>query len=208
MTKCPTCCDNFDSLGTHFRWNESCVKEIEKYEKDILFGILLSDGWIGTSGKVIQGEWACEEYVKYIEKELGWIVSDVTKRSDRDIWQLCTISLEEIKEIGDKFYEDNKKRFPLDVEITNTIMRHWYAGDGHLRVRDSRKDIMILSCYNEKDRIEKVCNWVEECGFSRPNVHESKRSVNLYFSTKNTKKILTNMDAIPGYEYKWGEYND
>lgn len=204
MTTCPTCGEKFSALGKHWVWSDNCIVEIPREKMEILRGILMGDGWVGTSGRVIQAEWACEEYAEYISDELGWVCGDVKERENRnEIYQVNTISHRDIEDVFSPWYSSGSKIWDTSKPLTETAMRHLYACDGHLKVGENRTPAAVITCNNEEDRIESVADWVGNSGFPRPTVHNSSGGTCLYFTTDDTPELLSMIDTVDGYEYKW-----
>jgi hypothetical protein len=203
-TNCPTCGEEYDALGIHLTHSDKCNPEISDRKIEILRGILMGDGWVSSSGRAIQAEWANKKYPQYISKELGWVSGDVKERPDRNgIYQLNTISYDQIETTFSKWYKSGEKMWDTSYDLTNEAMRHLYACDGSLKVREGRKSAATIGCANERDRIKRVIEWIDKSGFPRPTSHISNYGVELYFSTDDTPKLLNMFDPVNGYEYKW-----
>jgi len=204
---CPSCGEEFNSLGKHLAF-ANCQPQLSNYQHEILRGVLMSDGWLGSSNRCIQAEWKNEEYTKFVNEELGWVCSSVKQRKYRDsIWQLCTISLDYI-ENNFNWYSEGQKRWPLSEPMTDTALAHLYAGDGHLKERDKREPAVVICCDNEADRLYKIAEWINNSGYPKPTPHVSENSSRLYFGTEETYEMLNSIEPIVGYEYKWGKYGN
>jgi len=140
--KCPDCGKEFSALGRHLAFAD-CSPTVTSYQHDVLRGVLMSDGWVGTSGRCLQAEWANKKYAKYVSDELEWLCDGVQKRSNRDIWQLSTVSCDYI-ENNFSWYSSGQKRWPLNKKLTDDTLKHLYAGDGHLKQREGRSDEIII----------------------------------------------------------------
>lgn len=203
MTTCIECGKKFESLGKHLAYSD-CTPVPSYKQREILRGILMGDAWVGTSGRCIQSEWKSEEYAKYISKELGWVCGDVKERSNRDnIYQISTVSCDYIEDNFSSWYDSGKKKWNLDIELSDIALSNLYACDGHLKAYGDSSPAAIICCSNESVRLGEIADWIAESGFPKPTPHYSDGSDRLYFPTDDTPKLLNMIDSVDGYEYKW-----
>lgn len=201
MSNCPECGDSFTALGRHLAFAD-CCPELTHIQYETLRGVLMGDGWIGTSGRCVQAEWACEEYAKYISNKLGWACGEVKERNNRsEIYQISTVSCDAIEEMVSGWKINSEKRWDISDKLSKIAFANLYACDGSLKMRDGRKSAATIRMDNESDRANEIAEWISKSGFPKPNV-QCDGNV-LYFTTSDTPKLLSMIKPVSGYEYKW-----
>jgi len=138
--------------------------------------------------------------------------------SDQFHWR--TISHPIISELT-SWYDTGKKVWPNDIELTPTVLKHWFVGDGSFNDNQTSKYIQI-SLANEADNEDKVGSYFKNVGLPRPNrwhTYERKRgdgsvSCDAVWNKSESEELweymLSDGHGIPpGFEYKWPvEYHD
>lgn len=214
--KCPGCNDEFKSLGCHWRYNPDHRPGISEHQHELLTGHMMSDASYRAEKGNPAVRWLMsnEEYVAWLDDELGWLSigysldrtaeqsaeyqgGDVSNY--KDLYVGRTVRHPELERYS--WYSSGDKRYP-DVELTPTVLKTWYCGDGGLgwpSVEGAAANAKI-GCYNEKDRPEFLLSLFEGTPFE-PSVYDDGRIV---FSIEQTDELLSWMgEAPPGYEYKW-----
>jgi hypothetical protein len=127
-----------------------CV--LDDFIKDFIYEELLGGGTLTSNSKysaLYQHGSKYREYIEWLEKvfnqygiqKIGRIYSGV-RYTGSIVYSMCTKTYPELKYIYDMFYPDKVKIVPRNIQLTPTIVRQWYIGDGCL------KKNRIQSLYN------------------------------------------------------------
>jgi len=220
---CPKCGDDFKSLGGHLSRSSCDYPELSDNQHQIVTGVLMGDGCIDTSGAgkpYLQIESITEPYLQYLDNELGVFSNGVkfvksaedSAESNResgfhqnavsenynDVYKLSTMRAPCFEEfLG--WYDTGKKEFP-EIEVTPTILKHWYACDGSLNTHENSGSIEI-SAKNERDNLEDMKDSFSNEGLPEPELYGYGY---LNFDVESSKLLLEYMgEPLPGFEYKW-----
>jgi len=105
----------------------------------------------------------------------------------------------------DKFrawYESGKKVWPEDIDLTPTVLRHLYSGDGSLH-----KDNQVrISMPNEKGNEKKVERYFERAGLPTPLdwYGEGENHHSALWSPTDSEILFDYMgEPVVGFKYKW-----
>lgn len=180
----------------------------------------MGDGTIVTSNKNPYIEIRMMEesmpYLKYLDSKLGWLSNginlratagqkakdarksgiheDATKEAYSDFYGIKKKSHPQL----DKFvswYDSGSKQFPENIDLTPTVLKHWYVGDGHY---DGRVRIGIANEYDNENKIEKM---FESAGLP---THSTWHTNEVVWKTEPSKELLEYMGKpLPSFEYKW-----
>jgi hypothetical protein len=232
LQKCPNCSHVSPQLGKH--WAGSCeYPEFTDYQKNVLTGILMSDGSINhPSGNQnarfrVDMHEPSRPYLKYLSDEVFPVVTTEVKQGERaeskdresntfdvniencsDMYYLSSRRMPHFNQYLD-WYDDGHKYWPCsDIQMNGTVFKHLYVGDGSLTERSGKSYISIAA--NDQwgiidDVVEMFGQWV-----GKPSIIKSQRTnkydVQINFNGEQTKEIFERMgSAVPGFEYKWPE---
>jgi hypothetical protein len=202
---------------------------------EVATGLLMGDGWIynkeGTPG--IRSDMISPNYLKHIDSIFGFFGNGVTFKktaeesakqvrersfmgsdakaenySDIYAWHsMCHPDLEELS----SWYREGEKVWPSNIEITPTVLKHWYCGDGVWNNRNSHNHISIAMS-NELGNEQKVDNMFQSAGLPAPsNYNTGERrdgsiSMGAVFTVEQSKELWEYMGKpLPDFEYKWPE---
>ena len=98
-----------------------------------------------------------------------------------------------------EWYTSEGKVFPEDIELTPTILKMWYVGDGHL-ANHGKRSFPIISAANESTNQKKLINYFESVGLS---VRRTTWKDIVLEYTENGKFFEYIGNAPPGFEHKW-----
>lgn len=212
---CYSCGKSFISLTHH--WNNSPCShpELSRKQKDVITGLLMSDGNIQSQGNR-KPTFRCSmkessrPYLEYLDEEVFPLIGlGVDEASMEGVVRFYTIAHPGLTEFL-QWYSSGNKKWPLEeLEINPTIFKHLYVGDGTYNTTESHEYIAI-GMANEYSRSEEIKKLFENIGFY-PSLHkhekDGKRYMNCQFNKKDTEKIFNWMgEPLPGFEYKWPEY--
>lgn len=193
----------------------------------------MGDGTIGKKegkNQRVQANMTNSEYLRHVDKQFGILGTGVSlyqtakecansasesgfspnakekNYSDQYSWRTrCHPDIQEFA----KWYASGKKVWPEDIELTPTVLKHWYCGDGCLASTKNTYYIKI-SMSNESENTDKVDSLFENSGIPSPNRYDMYKRRNgsikcgAIFTTDQTKELLKYMGSPPpGFEYKW-----
>jgi len=225
---CQQCGNKYQIIGTHWSMNSSCNHpSFTDHQKEIITGLLMGDGNICTVNKnpYIRAEMISPNYLEYISDQFGVLGGDVSLKmtaaesakrnrdsrfdpnakeqnySDKYQWQ--SMSHPELQEFAD-WYSSGKKVWPAEIELTPTVLKHWYCGDGHWDNSGSRNSIQIAMA-NEVNNANKVDQMFRNVGLPAPsNYNISENNCNAQFTVEQSKELWEYMgEPLPDFEYKW-----
>jgi len=232
---CSECGKEFQRIGQHWGHNPSHQPEISEFLYEVLTGVVMGDGSVkrdSNRNPYIRVRSITKEYLEYLDDLFGMMSlgvklrytaeekarenrdrnfspdADASNYSDQYIWR--TRRSEKFRQY-ENWYTEGKKVYP-EIELTPTILRHWYVCDGHYH--NSRSDNYIsISCSNEQNNKDKVEKMFSNIGYDVEYWNESTRNNGKYSGTTNsaicfnvqTSKNIFNYigEPIPGFEYKW-----
>ncbi|AGM11502.1 homing endonuclease with LAGLIDADG motif [Halogranum tailed virus 1] len=204
MTECPACGKSFESIGTHWRYNNH-RPDFTPYQHDVIIGLLMGDGSInrGDKNPYLQVEMITEPYMKYLceifdKLGRGYSISKESNGNHKKKFQFTTRNNPNLKEYSD-WYSTGKKVWPSDIHLTPTVLTHWYVGDGHFNESNATPFIEI-SMANEIDNRDKVCDMFRRVDLPEPTFNYSSAR----WSVNESKELFEYMnDPLPGFEYKF-----
>lgn len=230
---CNQCGNEYKQIGNHWVKSSSCThKEFTDYQREIITGILMGDGCINNSGKnpQLQVNMISPNYLKYVADKFGVLGSEVTinttaeksaeharktgfspyakKENYSDLYMWRSISHPELHEFS-HWYDSGEKVWPEDINLTPTVLKHWYCGDGSWYNSKSHSAIEI-AMGNEVRETEKVSQIFKNVGLSSPsnyNIYERKDGsidCSARFTVNQSKELFKYMgEPLPDFEYKW-----
>jgi len=113
-----------------------------------------------------------------------------------------------------EWYESGSKVWPADIELTPTVLKHWYCGDGSLRNGKSPTIVTV----NEFGSEEKIASMLSRRGLPVPNWRKRGQEYTYNGKTSDRTALFAYWpasvsdgfweyigDPLPGFEYKWPE---
>lgn len=216
--RCYKCSRKMDSLSSHWSHSRKCSYPwLTEKQYEVITGLLMGDGSISRTassprlmvvntnidylrytkkqlqflGNPIELYKTGEELEKY-HKEYGSVVNEGERQ---DVYRITTMCHPHLKEFAE-WYSTGKKVFDEGIQLTSTILRHWYSCDGHL----ADGSYATFSAKNELERLPQLVEMFKEIGFDA----WSRRGREIVISVEETKELLNFMEpAPPGMEYKW-----
>jgi len=163
------------------------------------------------------------DYLEWLDKQFGCLTTGVNlyataqescdncKISNNynpsdysDVFRVKTRNHPELSRY-ESWYDAGKKNFPEDIELTETVLTHWYVSDGcftHPYIR-----IGMSNEINSRDKIERMFNRV---GFEVDRWDISERSDGSHrcaavFNKEQALDMFDYMDTVGGFDYKFPE---
>jgi len=184
----------------------------EKEAIEWINGELLGDGRLElTSSSSVRFRYTskCFEYIEYIKNMINsfGIKGEKIYKYPRTIksyeYKYASRSHKELLNLQQKWYLNNKKIVPKDLNLTSLTCRQWYIGDGQLSCQGKRNPYIRLhaqgfSIYD----VEWLVNQLIKLGFKATR-RPSKNNIGI--STYSTKEFLNYIGECPVkcYEYKF-----
>jgi len=231
---CEQCGDEYKQIGNHWSASKDCSHtEISAYKMELLTGMLMGDGNISTCNKnpLFRTKMITKPFLEWLDSELGWLSTGVrlektaeesAKRNREsgfrpdakaenysDIYKLQSRGHPDLQELAD-WYATGEKVFPDDIELTPTVLKMWYIGDGCYDNCGAANYIKI-GMANEIDRRDNIEQLFEKVGFeiSNWNINErndGSKNCEAQFTTSESQRLFEYMGEPPaGFEYKWPE---
>jgi hypothetical protein len=233
MVECPECGNEYKSLGCHWRWNSSHRPELTQRQLEITTGLLMGDGWIQNSNKncSLETSMISLNYIKYLDEVFGCLSSNISLKKTAfesakmnrkngfspnadeenysDVYRWKTVDHPKFNEFR-QWYSSGEKVWPDDIELTPTVLKHWYVGDGRF-FNDSGHHSIRIKMNNEVENTKKVSQYFTNAGLPAPSnysIYEGKygKECEATWTVQDTEKLFDYMGKpLPDFEYKWPE---
>jgi hypothetical protein len=232
MVECPECGEDYQRLGSHWQHSPSHRPKLTQRQLETVCGLLMSDGCIDHSGK--NSRLVCKmissNYLEHLDDVFGCLglgVSlektaaesakqnrdsgfspDAKEENYSDVYQWTTRTHPKFNEFRE-WYSSGKKVWPENIELTPTVLKHWYVGDG---CRGTNKGInrILIGMSNEVENTEKVSQYFTDVGLPKPsnyNVHKRKmggQKCSAQWVVEDSYELWDYMgQPLPDFEYKW-----
>jgi hypothetical protein len=230
---CSQCGNEYESIGIHWSQNKTCSHpSLSERQKEVIKGLLMGDGYVCKANKTPSIECAMisKNYLDYVDKIFGKFSLGVSvkatpeeaaKRSRKSefrpngdkedyktIYRWMSMAHPEIKEFSE-WYSTGEKVWPESIELTPTVLKHWYCGDGTYVNKKSSRHIQI-AMLNEVNNRQKVNSMFRNSGLPAPSNYNistkngEKVTCGATFTVSQSKKLFDYMgDPLPDFEYKW-----
>lgn len=200
LGECPKCGGLFSSPSAHWRKSSCEPPSLTDRQKEILIGVLMGDGSISLSSRDSSVQYQLwminKDFLTWFSKQLYPLGGNL--RKEDDMWVVSLYTTPFIHELREKWYPNGEKRFPDGLELTKEMVRMWYVCDGGLVWDEDRCYGACIVSWNEKDRIDFICNLFRDLGLE-PR-HNSGNQAYVF-------PVDEFLDFIgsppPGFEYKW-----
>lgn len=184
---------------------------------DWINGELLGDGCLGSkspnySAQVHYGS-KYLDYINYVRGKLksfgilqmGNTSKTTVEKMNCSYYSYSSLCYEELLLLRKKWYPNNKKIIPRDLELTPVTIRQWYIGDGCLnrpKRKGSKPYITLLTCGFPTSDVLWLVKELIKLSFKTT---WQKHNNSIYISTKSVKDFLTYIGPCPveRYQSKW-----
>lgn len=228
-TQCGECGRMYDSISHHWGSSPSHEPELSKHQHDVLTGVLMGDGHVKVNGKNghLTVNMITRPYLKVLDNTFSELSNGITldrtaeesfkqsggvfqtdKENFNDIYQFRTKAHREITPYRD-WYSSGEKVWPENIDLTPTVLKHWYCCDGSYNTSNNHRSIRI-GVKNEKGAKQKVDTYFEEKGLPTPYYSEPPNSITgscvAEWSNIPSDELFEYMgEPIDGFKYKWPE---
>lgn len=233
MTVCSDCNNEFSKVGVHWSRSSECdYPNLSDNQVEVVTGLLMGDGSVIKQSKNarLQAEMISEKYLNYLDKDIFPVIGNgvklkhtayesseraklsgfsknATEENYSATYQWRTMNHPALNGFRE-WYKTGQKVWPDGIELTPTVLKHWYCSDGQYN-NGQTCDRIVISMSNEVDNVDKIDSMIESAGFSVSNWLVDKRSENHWrceaqFSKDESHKMFEYMGSpLPGFEYKW-----
>ena len=227
MVECPECGEEYQKLGLHWYYSPSHRPELTQKQLEITTGLLMGDGSISKQSKncYLQLQMISPKYLEYLDNIFACLGTGVSlvetayesAKNDRDGKFSPNIKEENYSDVygwgtrsHPKFnefcgwYSSGEKVWPENIELTPTVLKHWYVGDGHYD--DSYgQNYIDIAMFNEVENTEKVSQYFIKSGLPKPSsYYKQKNSCKARWTVEDSYKLWDYMgEPLPDFEYKW-----
>lgn len=150
--------------------------------KELIDGLLLGDGHLAKQAKNARYAHSCKhkEYIEYLMQELGKqniIVNHIYEKDNGyktgKVYQCYSLTNTTLTIHHSRWYTNRKKNLPNDLQLTPTILLHWYIGDGTFDTCQGylRQISIAAHSFSIEERI-RLCDQLSKLGLK---VRNSKR---------------------------------
>jgi len=230
---CHECGEEYTRLATHWTQSGCQHKPLSDYQKEVVTGLVMGDGCVAIQDDnkypYLIVALTKRDYLEYLSNSVFPLVSheatmsntakecadsggafhsstDAHVKDYSSMYRLNTMSHPDFANYR-KWYSSGSKSFPKNIELTPTVLKHWYCGDGHL-IKNSGRASIAMS--NERDSRSKIVDMFKRAGFEDFSWYryelqrDTKDNAEVRFSNEETKWFFRYMgDPPPGFEYKW-----
>lgn len=221
---CPECDGKYKKLGCHWRYNPDHRPSFTDYQRDVITGLLMGDGSLNrsSSNPHLGVQMITPNYLQYIDQIFGCIGTGVkfsmtaAESAERnrdsglrptanendysDVYRWQTRCHPELHEFN--WYKTGEKVWPEDIELTPTVLKHWYCGDGHW-ANNAQNSCVSIAMSNEMENKDKINKYFRKVGLPEPSNYIGCKAE---FTKEQSHKLWEYMgEPLPDFEYKWPE---
>lgn len=233
MKQCPECGNEYERVAGHWALSSCDWPSFTTNQKDIITGLMLGDGCINNTNAnpSIRVEMISPNYLEHLDQKFGVFGNgvrlhrtaeesakqsretgfrpDANEDNYSDVYKWESTTHPELQQFSE-WYSTGEKVWPEYIELTPTVLKHWYVGDGTYENTNSNNRIRI-ACSNEINRTENIENTFEKAGLPIPywnigNRKNGTKTCTAVFKVDQSEKLWEYMgDPLPDFEYKWPE---
>jgi len=228
-TVCESCSNEYKRLAGHWSCSSSCSHPpLSDEQIEIATGLLMGDGCLNRNNKnpYLVSEMISPNYLKYIDNKFGLfgngvsflrsaeesakraVVSgfrtDAKAKNYSELYKWQSMSHPDLLQLSG-WYATGEKVWPEDIELTPTVLKHWYCCDGSYNNNGSSNHIKI-SMGNENGNTDKIDRMFKNVGLPSPEQYQSgdNNAFDAVFTVNQSHKIWNYMEEpLPDFEYKW-----
>ena len=235
---CPECGEEYGSLGQHWSYNPEHRPEFTEEQKDIIVASLMGDGCLKRQNKHSHIEWEMisQNYLEWIDDMFGCLSTGVSlketakesakrnrdsgfrpnakKENYSDVYRLQTRTHPFLSNFN-SWYGCGKRVWPKDIELTPTVLLHWYVQDG-TQVNSRKNNYITFAASNEYGNYDKLDSYFENANLPTPNNYQENtqttngnNELDIRFNVKESKELWDYMlsgprqTPLPDFGYKF-----
>jgi len=231
MVNCPDCGEEYVDLGNHWQHSPKHRPKLTQKQIDVVTGLLMGDGWISNNSKnsSIFVEMISPNYLQYLDNLFGCLgngfdlINTAAESAQHakdngfspraktenysDVYRWRTRSHPEFNSFN-HWYSTGEKVWPEDIELTPTVLKHWYVGDGSYRT-SNRSDCISISMCNEVNNESKITKYFVNSKLPTPCNYSTydrghRKNFSAQWTVEDSYKLWDYMgEPLPDFEYKW-----
>jgi len=218
--KCRSCGEYFDGVSIHWTKGSCTGPELSSYQRELIEGMLLGNGWLTYGNKHPKLEVAMtnKTFIEWLMKELGYICTGNAFVDDektnitggvtrvRKVYKIQTHTLESLRKYKN-WLDDIWRKGGRSLEITPLKLKLWYVSNGSIaRVDGGCHAVIFETGVENENQLESVFDSIDIEFTRATNFDKSVSSDHLRFSRPESQKLWDYMGVpLPGFEYKWPE---
>jgi len=206
-----------------------------KEQKEIITGLLMGDASVTVSENrkpMLSIETITPNYLHYISDKFGILSGTVSKiltaeqnasklrksgfsenASSENYSDVYKLSLKRHNELTKfrNWYSDGKKTFPKDINLTPTVLKHWYCCDGCWKNKGNSNHIQI-SISDQFDKKKRINRYFQSVGLPKPSNYASWERKDgsikgdITWTAEQSHSLWDYMgEPLPDFYYKWPE---
>jgi len=217
--ECHECGEGYKGIGVHWANGSCSYPGFTDKEWEILTGLLMGDGCISSSGgekPYLTVEITNSEYAYHLWNRFGNLSKDTInyitadEKEERagywDQFEGCDFRptyswatrAHPLLYLFESWYCTGEKVFPKGIELTPTVLKHWYVGDGSVEQQD-RAGRCVITSANEMEDFTNILSMFDDAGFT-PYTSGYK----IIFNAEESRELLDYMgNPPPGFKHKW-----
>jgi len=228
---CTQCGNEYQRIGQHWSLSSDCSHpSFTDHQREVITGLLMGDGCIHKAkngNPYLVCSMISENYLQHIDDQFGVFGNVVSLKMTaaesaehvretgfdqnadaddyQDLYRWRSIRHPELQEFAD-WYASGKKVWPESIELTPTVLKHWYCGDGNWNNSGTNNYIRIAMA-NEVNNTDKVNQLFENAGLPSPSNYDiSENNCIAEFTVDKSRELWQYMgEPLPDFEYKWPE---
>jgi len=221
--ECHDCGKSYKGIGKHWSLSDCLHPRFTDHQKDVLVGLLMGDGCadMGSANACLTVGMITKEYLDYLDDLFGElsigvdlqetgektaekaIESGFSPNADKseysDVYRWRTRRHPYVTKLRE-WYDSGSKVFPPDIELTPTVLKHWYVSDGHYSDKGGSRRI-CMGIANEAANREKINSYFRRVDLPAPDWWSDTRCD---WDVEHSIELFEYMGTPPqGFKYKW-----
>ncbi|AGM11380.1 homing endonuclease with LAGLIDADG motif [Halogranum tailed virus 1] len=219
---CQDCGAPKKNLGNHWALSSCNYPELTQEQVEVTIGLLLGDGSLilqDNRNPHIQCGMVTKEYLQYLDDIFenlstgvkfqqsatdsarnamdSGLVDNAEPENYSDVYYWKSRANPNFEQFSD-WYTERGKVFPEDIELTPTVLKHWYVGDGNY---NKSSKVIKIACSNEYENWDKLTNYFKNAGLPLPKDYKQEA---ICFDKSGSDELLEYMgEPLPGFEHKF-----
>jgi len=223
---CHECGEEYRQIANHWAAADCSYPRLSDYQLDVCTGLIMGDGSLRkhTASPGINVIMTAKEYLEHLSSNAFPICSgnvnlrftaqkaagrvrqkgfypEAKEKDYSDIYQFSIMSHPDLEQYR-QWYKAGEKTFPKTIDLTPTVLKHWYVGDGYF---DREHGMVQISLYNERGNKEKICQMFHRAGLTDFSWYANDNIGEVKFGIEGTKNFFDfiGCEPLPGFEYKF-----
>jgi hypothetical protein len=232
MVECPVCGKEYKNLATHWHHSPSHRPDLTQKQIEITTGLLMGDGCADKCSRNSRVKCAMisPNYLEYINDIFGCLATGVSLRETAaesaknnrdtgfrpdakeenysDVYKWQTRTHPKFNEFRE-WYSSGEKVWPKDIELTPTVLKHWYVGDGYYSNKQGN-DRIEIAMSNETENTKKVSQYFTDVGLPQPSNYgistrkSGDKTCDAQWDVEDSHILWEYMgEPLPDFKYKW-----